>query len=643
MPYIHVLSPNIANQIAAGEVVERPSSVVKELVENAVDAKASCITIEIENGGLDRIYVADNGCGISADDAETAFLRHATSKINSSEDLYRIDTLGFRGEALASIAAVAEVTMITRAEGEELGTKLKIEDGTTLEKSAYGCACGTSMEVKNLFASVPARLKFLKNPRTEASYIADYLSRMMLAKPDVAFTFRNNGKTVYQTFGDGKLYNVLISIFGTGVAPHVAKVDYDDGYLAISGYVGDAELAKPNRSAQSFFINGRYIRSNALSAALLRAYDTRLMVGRFPFAVLSFSLAPSDVDVNVHPTKMEVRFVDEARVSRALTAAAARAMLTPRTFEDLEENRAAQPQTQGERKIAPDAASNVCGMSEQISSAQHLQQGQKTQAAEEEFETVVLPPRVELRGAQQTTRPFVREGAPYTHVARPNGMIGAVQRYSIKPNSDEIRRETPRPRTEQAALIDEPYTIVGVLFDAYWIVQQGENVFYIDQHAAHERRLYEKLMARDEAIVSQKLLIPKTVSLQPLEYETLRTQLPLLEELGYEIEIHEDFSCALSAVPQIRGEALPDRFLFDALHQLENIGKTSDRQLVRSSLIQAACKHAIKAGERIDRAEIEELLQYFKEEGAPLTCPHGRPILVRMTKLEIEKLFKRVL
>ena len=613
MPVIHVLPQNLANQIAAGEVVERPSSVVKELVENAVDAKASCITVEIENGGLDRIHVTDNGCGIRSEDAETAFLRHATSKISSSDDLFHIGTLGFRGEALASIAAVSEVTMTTCAAGESVGTRLVIEEGRTLDISAYGCAAGTSMEVKNLFSGVPARLKFLKNPRTEAGYISDYMARMMLSRPDVAFIYRNNGKTVYQSFGDGKLYNVLISIYGTGAAPHVAEVSYDDGYIAIAGYAGDAELSKPNRSGQSFFINGRYIRSNALSAALLRAYDTRLMIGRFPFAVLSFSIAPSDVDVNVHPTKMEVRFADEARVSRALTAAVARALLSPIAAD------------------APDGRSDAdTAFKEPIPS--------------DAAETIVLPPRVELRAPQRFTPPSVREGSGYARIARPGGMVGAVQRYTIKPQSEEVRANLPHERIEQPTLIDDPYTIVGVLFDAYWIVQQGDAVFYIDQHAAHERRLYERLMARDEAIVSQKLLVPHSVTLEPLAFETLQAKLPLLLEIGYELAASEDnFTCEILAVPQVRGEALPDRFLLEALEQLSLLGKTSDRDLIRSTLIQTACKHAIKAGERIDRAEIEELLEYFKRDGAPLTCPHGRPILVRMTKLEIEKLFKRVL
>ena len=327
MAQIHVLSPHVANQIAAGEVVERPASVVKELVENALDAGARSITVELVNGGLDLIRVSDDGKGIAPEDCRTAFLRHATSKIATSEDLTHIVTLGFRGEALASIAAVAEVTMRTRMKDAECGTLLRISAGEVQEEAPCACTAGTTLEVRNLFANVPARLKFLKTVRTEAGYVGDYVSRMIMAVPSAAFHFVHNGKTVYRSFGDGKLQNAMLCVYGAEILPHLREVAFDDGYLAIHGYVGTEQLSRPNRLQQSFFLNGRYIRSYSLSSALQRAFDTRMMVGRFPFAVLAMRIAGSEVDVNVHPSKMEVRFVDEQRVIRSVTAACHRSLL----------------------------------------------------------------------------------------------------------------------------------------------------------------------------------------------------------------------------------------------------------------------------------------------------------------------------
>ena len=308
MPKIHVLSPHIANQIAAGEVVERPCSIVKELVENAVDAHASAITIEIENGGIDRIRIVDNGQGIADEDCETAFLRHATSKINSADDLSRIATLGFRGEALASIAAVSRVSLITRTADAELGTQLLYEGGVQKEHKRVGGVPGTTIEVTNLFYNVPARLKFLKSARSESGAIGDYVAKAILSLPNVAFQFISNAKTVYRSTGDGSLKNALVAVYGVECVPNLCPVAFDDGYLKIDGFVGTPELSRPNRMGQSFFLNGRIIRSAALSAALSRAFDTRLMIGRYPFAVLTMQIALAEVDVNVHPSKLEVRF-----------------------------------------------------------------------------------------------------------------------------------------------------------------------------------------------------------------------------------------------------------------------------------------------------------------------------------------------
>ena len=328
MAAIHVLKPQVANQIAAGEVVERPASVVKELVENAIDAGATAITVQIENGGMRSITVTDNGCGIAREDCKNAFLRHATSKITTADDLSHVLTLGFRGEALASIASVSRVTMLTRQKDSEVGTLLLIDNGTVLREEDSSCVFGTSFTVEELFASVPARLKFLKSVRTEAGYIGDYIGKMILAKPEISFRYEADGKTVYETYGDGDLMNAVYCVYGSTVAEKLVPVDYDNGYMHVSGYLGLPEISRKNRAFQTLFINGRSIRSISVSSAVMQAYDTRLMIGRFPFFVLNLKLAPQEVDVNVHPTKAEVRFADENRVFMSVSAASKLALST---------------------------------------------------------------------------------------------------------------------------------------------------------------------------------------------------------------------------------------------------------------------------------------------------------------------------
>lgn len=326
MPKIHVLPPHLANQIAAGEVVERPASIVKELVENAIDAGATAVSVSLQDGGLSAILVSDNGCGLSPEDAPNAFLRHATSKISTAEDLNAISSLGFRGEALASIGAVASVTMVTRPQGADVGTKIIFDNGCLISQQETACVFGTSLRVENLFAKVPARLKFLKSPRTEAGYCGDYMARMLLCRPDIAFRFMHNEKLIYETFGDGEMKNAVFALYGTAVAEKLCRVDFDNGYMKLEGYIGNQEISRPNRTMESLFVNGRYIRSIPLSAAIERAYDTRMMVGRYPFAALHLTLSPRDVDVNVHPAKTQVRFVDEGRVAYGVTSACAQAL-----------------------------------------------------------------------------------------------------------------------------------------------------------------------------------------------------------------------------------------------------------------------------------------------------------------------------
>jgi len=605
MSLICVLPPHIANQIAAGEVVERPSSVVKELIENALDAGAKNVRIEIENGGIDLIRVSDNGKGMASEDASHAFLRHATSKISSADDLSRITTLGFRGEALASIAAVSDVLLRTRPEESESGTQVRISCGDKPFVSDCMCAKGTMVEVKNLFSNVPARLKFLKSTRTETGYISDYVSRMMMAVPDVAFVLSNQGKQIYQSFGDGDLKNAILCVYGASVLPHLRPINFDDGYIRINGFVGTEVISRPNRLQQSIFLNGRYIHSYSLSAAIQRAYDTRLMVGRFPFAVLHIRIAGSEVDVNVHPTKMEVRFVDESRIIRSVTAACSRALTAYMPTEDAEQQIPKLTHT-----------SDTCAPT--ISHAIDL--------------AAVKP--IELRRAPIATAFSIRE-TPH--------MSNRIS-YEVNKSIRDLKAADLPVRSEQGNLLqDTPYTIIGTAFQTYWIVQQGTDLLLIDQHAAHERRLFEQLFHAETDNVAQPLLTPMPVSLSPIEINTLESFREELENIGFTFDYQDNGTILLSSVPMIKGMPLKEMFLHDALEQLRTIGSTSAKELTKEAIIQTACKHAVKAGESLTVQEVDHLMQVFQKDGIPMTCPHGRPVMIRLSKRELEKLFKRVL
>ena len=602
MPKVHVLPPRIANQIAAGEVVERPSSVVKELVENAIDAGATAITIEIENGGLDCIRIIDNGSGIADEDCETAFLRHATSKISSANDLFAIRSLGFRGEALASIAAVARVNLQTQTEEDELGTRIRYEGGDLIEHRRTAGTRGTSIEVKNLFYNVPARLKFVKSARAESAAIGDYIARLILSVPQIAVHYVNGGKTVYRSTGNGSAKDALLCVYGIGVERQICPVSFDDGYLKVTGFVGVPDLARANRSGQTILLNGRIIRSNALSNALSRSFDTRVLIGRFPFAVLYLSIAYAEVDVNVHPSKLEVRFTDEQRVTRSVVVACSEALI--RSYVPTIAIQREEPQEQANTFAIPEEARRIdlrAPVNEQSSSLR--ESGYSS-----------LPPRV------PTYRMPSRE-------------------QEGKPE----QRPVPVFVTKPAAPLSEPFHIIGSAFDTYWYVQQGEIVYCIDQHAAHERLLYDALMAKRAAIVSQTLFLPEDVRLLPSESDVFLANKQELEQFGFIFSDASETSVTLLAVPQVNGKALKAEFLHDVLEFVAGFDEARPNDWFRDAIAQSACKHAVKAGERLSTEEIRELLERIATQDTLLTCPHGRPVAIRFTKMDIEKMFKRVL
>lgn len=598
MPNIHVLPPRISNQIAAGEVVDRPSSVVKELVENAIDAGATAITVEIENGGIDRIRIIDNGSGIADEDCETAFLRHATSKISAANDLFAIRSLGFRGEALASIAAVARVTLQTQTAEDELGTIIRYEGGDLVEHKRTAGTRGTSVEVRDLFYNVPARLKFIKSSRAESASIGDYVARLILSAPQISVHFVNSGKTVYCSGGNGSARDALLSVYGVGVDRQICPVSFDDGYLKITGFVGVPDLARANRSAQTIVLNGRIIRSNALSNALSRAFDTRVLVGRFPFAVLYLNLSYAEVDVNVHPAKLEVRFTDEQRVSRSIVAACSEALI-----------RSYVPSLE-QADDAPAGQTPILERSEEA-------------------------PRIDLRAP-------IRD---VPHTLRENGYSGVPRVPTFRfPAREPEERQTPNPvfLAKQGEPLSEPYHVIGCAFDAYWYVQQGEYIYCIDQHAAHERLLYDALMEKRAAIVSQTLFLPEDVRLLPSQADVFAQNKEQLEQFGYVFSDASETGVTLLAVPQVNGTALKGSFLYDVLEYLSGAEGVRTNEWFRDAIAQAACKHAVKAGERLSQEEIRTLLERIQKQDMLFTCPHGRPVAIRFSKTDVEKMFKRI-
>lgn len=630
---IEVLEPQLANKIAAGEVVERPASVVKELVENSLDAGASAVTVEIREGGTEYIRVTDNGSGIPSQDVETAFLRHATSKLHSVDGLDAIETFGFRGEALASIAAVSHVTMRTRTEDAECGTLISIDGGTVRECGPCGCPTGTTIELRELFYNVPARLKFLKSTRSEAAAVGDYVLRLILGNTDVSFKFINNGKPIYHSAGDGSLENALMCVYGSELADCIKPVYYDDGYILINGYCGDESISRSSRIQQSVYVNGRYIRSQQISLAVQRAYETRLMTGRFPFIVLNIKLSPREVDVNVHPNKLTVRFRDEERIASAVMIAVSDA-LAGRTELPVE-----RTQTVDERPVTFDGVCEAFKNSRSESVIENHVLG----AADSESETDTAELEPVKNYEEQMPQTDAAENASSSAESKPKKADAPSDNEELGYYSFINESKPAVEKTEPIAFGMERFTVIGAVFDTYIVVEQGDSVFYIDQHAAHERILYERLIRNELKFDSQLLLTPNVMTLSPAEFGCLMDNIERFRELGFDIEEFGPMSISVRAVPTGVGSEPIDRLVHDMIGIILRKGSVTELDVVRNELIQASCKNAIKAGNMLNDYEINEILSHYADGSTPLTCPHGRPIMLRFNKRDFEKMFKRII
>ncbi len=636
MSKIIQLPQHVANLIAAGEVVERPASAVKELLENAVDAGATKVTVEIKDGGMTFLRVTDNGCGMSAEDAKTAFLRHATSKLRTAEDLAAIGTMGFRGEARAAIASVSRIDLMTKTADSITGTSLHLEAGVITEASEAGCPDGTTIIIRDLFFNTPARMKFMKSDTVEGGRVASVVQLQALAHPEVAFTLLRDGKQILSTPGSGGLQAAVYCVYGRDLARMVQVESRWDNYT-LTGYVSRPTDARPTRNMQTFFVNNRPVRSKLLISALEEAYRNQIMVGKFPACVLHLTVPANAVDVNIHPAKTEVKFLSEKAVFDCVHYGVLGAL----------NKQTDRPQVQFKPQPAkaPDPEPTA-----QKSTPAKQESFFRTMTPQEykTFSTALKDaPKPNIQAAAATAQKVQRpENMPLRDfVMLPSVQAAALPKEAPIPVPKEETPSAPAPETEQIQLDADtqiPWRMVGELYNTYILVEQGEDAFLIDKHAAHERILFEKLKANQEAISSQMLLTSIPVSLRPDAAAELLQNRELLTELGFEIEEFGDNTVLARQIPM---DLSPE----DAADALETLasdllsGRREDKTKVRDELLHTvACKAAIKAGWITSEPELLALVKQVMSREDLKYCPHGRPICVTLSKKQLEKQFKRI-
>ncbi|MCH5287317.1 MAG: DNA mismatch repair endonuclease MutL [Christensenellaceae bacterium] len=646
---IQLLSEEVIGKIAAGEVVERPSAAIKELVENSLDAGASAVTVEIRDGGISYFRVTDNGSGIRQSDIRMAFERHATSKITNAQDLFGIQTLGFRGEALASIAAVAHVTCTTRTKDDPSGIKVQNDGGqiTAIEETA--CPEGTTFVVRDLFYNTPVRLKFLKKPATEAGFVSDLMMRLILSRPDVSFRYISQGKTLYHSSGDGKLDSAVFAIYGNEMLRTMRKVDGHQAGVLLRGYVGIGESGRGNRSHQSFFINGRYMRSSLLSSAVEAACRERVMIGKFPSCVLHLTMPYETVDVNVHPNKLEVRFQNEAAVVEAVEAIIRDAIADRDALE--------KP---AQLRLTPEPPATPVKVTKQtvdVQKPESVLMNQNRPEIEEAPKIQAIPaaPIQEFLPdfSPISSKPTLRESAPV--LSGFMRTVPLVPEPAAPPEPTRIRQiaaEKPHriektEKSEQVASFlpeaQKPLRLIGVVFNTFILVEYDDNLLMIDQHAVHERLLFDRFMqAVDQHRCGQELLIPMIVSVTRREQALLSEHCELLESIGLTVEPFGDTEVSIRTIPMILGEPQTQDFLHEVMDQLENERGSITLEKRRASILQMACKKAVKGGDALSDAEIRDLVTRMVDDKVTPTCPHGRPLVVALSHHELDKRFKRI-
>ena len=668
MGSIVLLDDLTINQIAAGEVIERPANVVKELVENSIDAGATSINVEIENGGISLIRITDNGKGIAADDVEIAFERHATSKIRSAKDLIKVSTMGFRGEALASIAAIAKVELVTKTKDAEMGTRIIVEGGDVVLKEECGAPNGTTITVRELFFNTPVRYKFLKKDFTEGGYIETALERISLINPGISFRLISNKKQILQTSGNGDMKTVVFNIFGKDVSQNIVDLNFEYEGIEVTGVAGKPEIARSNRSNQLFYVNCRFIKDKTLSAATEEAYRTLVPQGKFCFCIVNVNMNPEMVDVNVHPAKLEVRFTDEGKVFKAVYHAVRNALLGNDLIKDesadekpiVRENAVTNetPVKKGLFEIFRGGKSNekkeentnLRTMDIEVTKKENddtfiskmMTKGRQenTDASEEHLDDKDTVSELTVR--EQTNNYNVNDEE--NEIVTNNKVKDIVDAYNEKESSEQ--KQVPmfyeQDFIEKVELPE--YQILGVAFNTYILLQLDDDIYILDQHAAHERVLYEKVKQnfyKDGGKEVQMLLLPDVIDLPKKDMRLVHDNLKLFEQSGFDIEEFGENTIKINGVPVICYEMDTKDLFLDIIDGLDITNRTNKQDIEEKFISTVACKAAVKANMYLDEREIRGLLDELLLLENPFTCPHGRPTAIRITKTEIEKKFGR--
>ena len=655
MAKINLLDSSIYNLIAAGEVVERPASVIKELVENAIDAGAKNVTIEIRDGGISFMQVSDDGSGIEEEDIKNAFLPHATSKIKIASDLDSIATLGFRGEALASIASVSKVRVVSKTGSSDVGTSLEVSGGKFGDIKKVSSNVGTTMTVEDLFYCVPARAKFLKKPKTEEQEITNIVSRTILAHPDICFNYFVDGKKQLSSFGSTKK-EALFSIYGKEAVKETLEVKASRDGVSVDGFVGRPTFSKSNRTYQTLIINGRYVVNLTVQTAVANAYGDFLMKRQYPFFVLYLNVPVDEIDVNVHPNKLDVKFLKSNLVYSVIFEAVSRALNEMDYIKEVEiDNKPLSislPQTQQSKTEKIDKmgvnlnpfSANLDNVSEKEKSNltdivvdSMIQDSKSDSLLEDNFGTGSrLLERINDKVSHNDMTAY--DSASYENSKKSYSVV------SGKSTSETYKSLFDNKVKKQQDFATNEIINIGKIFNTYLIIQWGDNIYLIDQHAGHERIRYEKLKAEYEtgSIAVQPMLLPYVLTLNSEDSRIIEANLDAIRSVGFEIDEFGDNSYKISAVPVIVDGIDFDKFFSMFLAEKLNKSKITEAELVKESLMQMACKSAIKGGDDLSKDEIDRLLKEMQEQKVTLFCPHGRPVIVRITKNEIEKWFKRI-
>ena len=656
MPQIALLSQETIDKIAAGEVIERPSSVVKELVENAIDAGSSAVTVEIKEGGISFIRISDNGCGIEREQIPLAFLRHSTSKIKSVEDLFTVTSLGFRGEALSSIAAVSQVELITKTNGDFTGSRYLIEGSKEVSLEEIGAPDGTTFIVRNLFYNTPARKKFLKSAQTEGTYIHELMQRMILSHPDVAFKFIMNNQVKLQSSGNGNIKDIIYHLYGRDITKALLPIAHESELFKVSGFIGKPMISRGNRGYELYFVNGRFIRSQILSKAIEDAFKPFLMQHQYPFTVLYFEIDSSLLDVNVHPTKMELRFSNQQELYREVQSILSAALVhrdiipevpvdtpkknemevpkiekvMPEPFEQkrLEEIRKAV------RKDSPYEikypVSRPMGTRSVSSAAQEkLLDTIKSMPLEDMMEERIQKELLPEQSKKETEKELAKEA----YVLREEETYGAKPEGSYEQGSFLKEEEMAKQK------------IIGQLFDTYWLVEYNDRLFIVDQHAAHEKVMYEKLKKQFEKkeFTSQAISPPIVITLSMREADVLERFKEQFTKLGFEIEHFGGAEYSICGVPGNLYRLNTKDVLIEMLDELtDGISERATADVILDKIASMSCKAAVKGSQRLSLPEMEQLMKDLMKLDNPYNCPHGRPTIIAMSKYEIEKKFKRI-